>query len=130
MNLLILTTMLHYFAITPFTKYNNYIRTIIISTTLSILWHLNNEPYGILLFLDYTAAVIWTIYDLYLADRTNNFFVFGLAISYNFIIFSLHFLIIYKKYYIITHSIWHILSAIKSYYVSKLIKENTYDEIL
>lgn len=130
MNILIITSALHYLAILPFAKYNNYVLTIIISTTLSILWHLNREPYGILLYLDYTAALIWFLYDIYLGQETNNLLVVRLIILYNIIIFILNIISIYYKYYIITHTIWHILSAIKCYYVSKLIVDFNYNNII
>ena len=130
MNILIITSALHYLAILPFAKYNNYVLTIIISTTLSILWHLNREPYGILLYLDYTATLIWFLYDIYLGHQTNNLLVVWLIILYNISIFILNIISIYYKYYIITHSIWHVLSAIKCYYVSKLITDFNYNNII
>jgi len=128
MSILILTTMMHYFAIIPFTinnlinnKYDNYILTIIISTTLSILWYINKEPYGILLYLDYFGAIVWVYYDLYLAYITKNFFVKIQVIFFNLIIFSLNIISLYTSDYIISHSLWHILSAIKCYYISELL---------
>lgn len=124
MNFLTTTTMMHYLAIRPFTlnnllnnKYDNYILTIIISTTLSILWHINKEPYGILLYLDYLGAFIWFCYDLYLADST----IIIQVIFFNLIIFLLNIISLYTSDYVISHSFWHILSAIKCYYVSDLI---------
>ena len=128
MNILILTTIMHYFAIRPFiiknqinNKYDNYILTIIISTTLSILWHINKEPYGILLYLDYLGAIVWFYYDLYLANNTKNLFVFIQILFFNLIIFLLNIISLYTSDYIISHSFWHILSAIKCYFVSDLL---------
>jgi len=129
MNLPILTTMLHYFAIIPIARknlmeqYSNYILTIILSTTVSILWHINNEPYNLLFFINYVLALTWFLFDYSYSIKKYNFLFFIQIIGWNLIIFTLSIIcsIIPYNYYVYAHSLWHILSAIKSYYVSKFI---------
>lgn len=124
MNLLMISTMLHYFAIIPFSnkilieQYSNYILTIILSTTFSILWHTNSYPAGILFFMDYSFAHLWFLQDLYHGYNKNHLLK---ILFLNMFVFILNIFSSYKIYYYYTHSIWHIISAMKCYYVSKFI---------
>ena len=124
MKLLIVSSMLHYFADQPFTKknligkYNNYVLTIILSTTLSILWHISNERYGLLFFLDYSFAYLWFLQDVYHGYNNNHLFQ---ILYLNMFILILNICSSYKNYYYYTHSVWHIISALKCYYISTLI---------
>lgn len=130
MNFLILSTMLHYFAIMPFTRkgllhhnkiYDNYILTIIISTTLSILWYIKKKSNGLLLFLDYGFTIIWFVQDYCLAINKNNLLLFMKIIYVNIIIFSFNLFIFNNIFFERIHSIYNILSAIKCIYVSNLL---------
>ena len=130
MNFLIFTSMLHYFAIIPFTRkgllnhnsiYNYYIVTIIISTTLSILWNINKLSNGLLLYLDYIFTIIWFVQDYYLAMNKNNLQLFMKIIYVNIIIFTFNLFIFNNLFFERSHSIYNILSAIKCFYVSYLL---------
>jgi hypothetical protein len=130
MNFLILSSMLHYFAIMPFTKkgllhhnkiYDYYMLTIIISTTLSILWYINKPSNGLLLYLDYIFTIIWFAQDYYLAMNKNNLLLFMKIIYVNTIIFTFNLFIFNNIFFERTHSIYNILSAIKCFYVSYLL---------
>ena len=130
MNFLILSSMLHYFAIMPFTRkgllhhnkiYDYYILTIIISTTLSILWYINKPSNGLLLYLDYIFTIIWFAQDYYLAMNKNNLLLFMKIIYVNTIIFTFNLFIFNNIFFERTHSIYNILSAIKCFYVSYLL---------
>ena len=121
--------MLHYFAIMPFTKkgllhhnkiYDYYMLTIIISTTLSILWYINKPSNGLLLYLDYIFTIIWFAQDYYLAMNKNNLLLFMKIIYVNTIIFTFNLFIFNNIFFERTHSIYNILSAIKCFYVSYL----------
>jgi hypothetical protein len=130
MNLLVLTTLFHYLAILPFhefnkfNRFNNYVFIIITSTTLSVIWHLLFEPFGLIFYLEYLFATLWFLYDLKLSIQTSNYFVYIQVLFFNFLIFILNiiFNMMNPEYYVVFHSIWHLLSALKCYYVSFLIK--------
>lgn len=126
--LLCLTTFPHYTALIPMHRYrhmkqvSNYMYIIASSTTASILWHLYEEPYGILMYMDYMLAFLWFLYDMRLVFENNRkqwFFVFWL----NSMIFVLHGATSSNdpSVYSLTHSLWHCASFMKCIAVSALI---------
>lgn len=122
MNLLLLSTLPHYLAIYPlFVRSNsniyNYISLIIISVNLSVLYHLSGES---LYFAipDYCFAGIWFLYDLFLSFQNKN--TFYLILFLNLFIFYLN-LSVDQMNYEVDHSVWHLLSAAKCVWVSRMI---------
>ena len=116
MNLLILSTLPHYLAVIP-TNDIKYRIMIITSTTFSVLWHWYNEEEGLILLLDYFFALIWLLYEIRYSLKNNE--LFERTILLNSLILYLNLQIKYNEYYIYNHSIWHLLSALKSYYLAK-----------
>ena len=114
MNPLVLSTLPHYLAII-YSKNIGYTVTILASSTLSVIWHGAGEPDGILMYLDYSLAVCWFLYELYLGKNK------GLIILLNGIVFSLNRLIS-QEHYILYHSVWHILSSMKVIYIAFVIQ--------
>ena len=119
-SLLVLSTLAHYLAIYPLfylkDKYN-YKSVIIISVNLSVLYHLSGESVYFLV-PDYCFAGIWFVYDLFLSiQNTNNFY---LILFLNLFIFYLN-LSVNELNYEIDHSVWHLLSAAKCVWVSRMI---------
>ena len=115
--LCIITASLHYFAIIP--SINNILYSIIIfiSTTISILWHIDNES-NKYFYIDYIFAGIWSLYDIIMGYYYNMLFI---IIILNIIIFIINIMITKKSSnYKLLHSIWHIMSSIKSYYIASL----------
>jgi hypothetical protein len=129
MSILALTTAPHYLTIIPLnikctelTLRYNYI--IIISTSFSIMWHLQGEPYGLLMGLDYLFAGIWGTYDFILAlDEKNRKCFMGLIqiLLLNCFMVYTNYSIVYDDSYVFYHSLWHIMSVAKCYYVSRFI---------
>ena len=124
MNFIIISTLLHYISIYPLLIYNNYyellyIFIIIISTTFSVLYHYYQEANLFINIIDYSLAFLWLIYDLIFALYIHHLFEIALS---NIFIFLINIYIPYNYYYKYLHTIWHILSAIKCFYVSTLIK--------
>jgi len=114
MNYLVLSTLPHYLALYP--KNNSLYRAVIFtSSTLSVLWHIYNEPINIIFYLDYAAAAIWFFYDIFLGFHTKNIYTIFIL---NFIVFILNQSI--KNEYVFYHSVWHIMSAIKCYYIASI----------
>lgn len=118
----IISTLPHYLAILPWilrTKYNNitYHNIVFLSTTLSVMWHIHEEPkYTVLYYADHLGALVWFLYDLDLASRMSERARATILLS-NMLVFIL-FLIsnTLGKY----HSEWHIISAIKCMIVSMI----------
>lgn len=122
--MLILTTVPHFFSILPLVKYYRnyffYINTIIVSTTLSILYHYYEESNVMVTILDYFFAFLWFVYDMYLACKYKPSMFYTVILS-NGSILLIHSIIPYTGY-VYTHSIWHLLSAYKCFYISSHIK--------
>jgi hypothetical protein len=129
--ILSLSTITHYLSIIPILKYsynnttlNKYKNIIIVSSSASLLWHAFNEPQNILYYLDYSGAIIWCIFDIFLAYKTRNKIIISKIILLNFFVLITNLMIDYHKSdnnkYVLLHSCWHILSSIKCYYVSGL----------
>jgi hypothetical protein len=99
-----------------------YLNTILVSTTLGLLWHYLWEPEGYIMFANYYATFCWLLLDVLWAKILNKKYI----IIYNFDIIAVHCLIATFTSkntfaYIMYHSIWHILFTLKSLYVSYLI---------
>ena len=124
---LILTSSLHYLSVIPILlAYQNkplpffnkiYRNTILLSTTISIIWHFFNET-SKLVYLDYGLAIIWFLQDILWSFLLSK----PIMIYLNIIIFILHFLVRYTGDYVLYHSIWHVISSIKCMYISYIIK--------
>ena len=126
--MLILSTLPHYLSALPLWPYYynvtyEYVNTILIASTLSVLYHLTNESF-IVAVPDYTAAFIWLLYDLYFGY----YFAakhFKKIVASNLLILVLNWSITKSNpQYEILHSLWHLVSASKCYYVSLLIGDS------
>jgi hypothetical protein len=122
--ILILSTAFHFYSILPLLKYYrtstfHYVHVIILSTLCSILYHAHNESDSISTSMDYSMAFIWFVYDLYIGytHRILQQIVIG-----NSIIFIINIQIPYTSYYTLLHSLWHLLSASKCYYIASLYR--------
>ena len=108
--IIIISTLPHFLSIIPPTT-NEYKYVIILSTTLSILYHYYEESNRIINILDHFMAFIWFLCDIYYGY--NNIYK---IIFVNFISFIIH-----SNY---NHSMWHIVNACKCYYVAMLLSES------
>ena len=122
MNILVLSTLPHYLSIYPL-KYNiytfGYINIILLSTTASVLFHTYDNIY--ITYIDYFMAFMWFLYDLKIGWIYKN--ILFKILYMNGIIFLMNINISNNNYKII-HSLWHLLSAYKCFYISTLINEN------
>jgi len=110
MNLLVLTSVPHFFTLV-YTKGDLLYNTLIITSTFfSILWHLNNEPENLLKKIDYIFALLVVIKEFY----SKNFFT---VLVLNTIV-----LVINKKTSCRStgHCLWHLLSSAKCIYIASL----------
>jgi hypothetical protein len=138
---LVISTIPHFFSILPLIKYYNkytfgYINIIILSTTLSILYHTYDESNKIINFFDYCCAGVWFLYDLHMGykytnglcenqkmlshNNTNKKILYKIILS-NSISFFLNNQITHNTYYQLNHSLWHLINAYKCFYVSNII---------
>jgi hypothetical protein len=123
---LILSTLPHYLSALPLLPFYNdityeYVRVIIIASTLSVLYHFTNESF-IVAVPDYTAAFIWLLYDLYFSYCYGNAQNVKKVIAVNSIVLVLNWSIPKSNpQYEMLHSVWHLASAAKCYYVSLLV---------
>jgi hypothetical protein len=120
MDPLVITTLFHYFAILPllYSDFTEYKICIFASTTSSVLWHMNNEKMDSTFYIDYLAGANWAFHDLTFALQKRNIQI----VLVNILIFILNMNILKAdENYVISRSIWHILSAMKCFYVSGLI---------
>jgi hypothetical protein len=125
MNPLVISTLPHYLAIYPVvsvykTYTSEYIHIILASSTLSIVYHVYEESNPLLTFLDYLVAFVWLAYDVKLSMDTKKW---KQILFLNGLICTLNLSVTYTKNYVLFHSLWHLLSAAKCFYVSTLIKQ-------
>jgi len=127
MNYLIITTIPHFYSILPLVKYYKkeafrYINIIVVSSTFSILYHLYNESNSLITAGDYLFAFIWFLYDIHMAYIYASKYLPNIIVG-NSILCIINIGIPYNNYYILYHSIWHLMNAFKSFYVSSLLAE-------
>jgi hypothetical protein len=104
----------------PFQKI--YLSTMFVSTTLGLLWHYLWEPEGYLMFANCYATFCWFLLDVLWSKLLSKKYI----IIYNIDIFAVYcFVNVFATKqtfsYIVYHSIWHVLFAMKAMYVSYLI---------
>jgi hypothetical protein len=115
---LVISTIPHYFILFIPLNCNGllfqvYPWTITISTTLSILWHLDGQRPRFY-YLDYFFAGLWTAHDLTLAVIKQDIHVFISICYINMGLLLLNKAIdATKTSYVWNHSLWHLLNAAK-----------------
>lgn len=109
MNILVLSTLPHFMTVLHYNQYTSgYIHTIVISTILSILYHTIDSP--IITACDYLFAFLVFLYEVKHATDVSVYYMNGA-------IFVMNICIEGSQYYRVLHSIWHLLSAGKCYYL-------------
>jgi hypothetical protein len=129
MYFLVASTLPHYASAIPLRNYYTtvafeYVSIIFISSTLSVAYHVSSESNQIITFLDYFAALLWFYYDLRLGFKYCSKADCTRILIVNVVSCGLNSLITYDKAYVIYHSLWHIINAIKAIYVSNLIRQS------
>ena len=124
---LVISTLPHFYSILPIIKYYRthtfgYTNIIVISSISSILYHIYKETNHTFTIIDYTCAIIWFLYDIYMGCNYTNKSTICKILLGNFIVFFINIQIPYNNNYILNHSLWHILSASKCYYVSFILQ--------
>ena len=109
--MLLVSTLPHFLSVIPPNEFG-YKTVIVASSTFSILYHINEES-KLIAVIDYCLAFAWFLYDLKMGKFRERILVL------NGLVFLMNILIPYNKYYVL-HSIWHIISAIKCFYISSL----------
>jgi len=121
---IILTIFPHLFSL--FYTFDNFFYSFIISMSslTSILWHRQKEPNNILLYLDYGSASVLSFYEIYNAYYINNkIFTVALCSNIYILIFNKMVYFLSKERiikYSIWHSVYHILSALKTTFIAFL----------
>ena len=121
---IILTIFPHLFSL--FYTFDNFFYSFIItvSTITSILWHRQREPNNILLYLDYGSASVLSFYEIYNTYYINNkLFTIALCTNAYVLIFNKMVYFLSKERvisYSTWHSVYHILSALKTTFIAFL----------
>lgn len=111
---IILTTLLHLGVL--FCDVATYYKcVVIISTILSVLWHMGREQYNYLFYLDYSGATIWFLVDIYYTEH------YVIVITLNMCSVIVNNLTNKFTNYDACHSFWHLLNVIKSLIVVQYI---------
>ena len=115
---IILSTIPHFMSLYYTYKDIYYTTVVMAATTSSILWHTSRESSKELLYLDYSCATLLCFYEIY--NSPNISFVitanFGLLVINK----SMDLLSKYKILrYGIGHSIYHVISCCKTFYIAK-----------
>lgn len=136
----VVSTLPHIFSILPLLKNRQekstlgYIYIISLSTLCSILYHMFNETNKIATIADYSFAFLWFLYDIYMGYiyKGPAKYVLTKILAGNATVFLIYLVIPYNKSYKIFHSLWHIINACKSFYISNIThdtpeKDKKYD---
>jgi hypothetical protein len=116
---LILSTLAHLAAL-EYSPSPLYSYIIVTSTTLSVIWHLYEEPQNLLCAADYFMAAVWFGYDLLMCITTSHRYK---IIILNLISIILNVMANYLPDYVVAHTFWHLFSAVRAinvaYFLSK-----------
>jgi len=93
----------------------HYATIVFYSTLSSALWHMEGSDFTILAIIDYSFALAWFTLDCYYSHQSNKF---RSVLLLNILVAALN-PIISPYNYEYTHSLWHLLSATKAFYVAK-----------
>jgi len=116
---LILTTLFHLLALEQ-SPHPVYSRVIVLSTTLSVAWHLYEEPRNCLEIADYTMAAVWLAYDIIMSVSTR---YRRQIVALNMAVMILNRVSQFTGHYEAVHSFWHLVSAGKAYMVAWLLQD-------
>lgn len=124
--MLVLSASLHYLALVPLiyapfvnraSRLNRiYENTILCATFASIMWH--SYPSSInLCLINYAFAGLWFALDCLWAKALNK----KIILELNGLVFLAFIMSMLAPNYNVAHTVWHIISASKCFYVSLLI---------
>lgn len=112
----VMSTLPHYLAL-MYTGNNLLYSTVVFaSTTASVYWHMMGEPRNEIWIIDYMLAYIWFIVELTLAPTKYSLLITVL----NLVVLLVNKWADRSRNYDVHHSMWHLLSAMKSIYVARL----------
>jgi len=94
-----------------------YATIVFYSTIASVFWHLEGSDFTMLSILDYSFASAWFAVDCYYSLKVNKFHN---VLQLN-LLTALANPLISMYHYKYTHSLWHLLSATKAFYVAKYL---------
>jgi len=127
MNSLVLTTLPHYIVPYIYRESPTYTIICLISSTLSVAWHMQGEPAGIVCLADYLGAGVWFLADMHVAVQKG---LRDRVLAVNVGILLLNLIPVGPEYYPYYHSLWHLLSAAKCCAVAYLFSVRTPAETL
>jgi len=124
---LVISTLLHYVTLFVPLQCTDYVYLpypwiVFISTTLSVLWHMDAEGPRFYKY-NYFFAGLWAFYDMLLSGMTQNKETIVVVFFLNLSIFILgNMQHTNRRAYILNHSIWHLLSGAKCITVATLLQ--------
>ena len=116
---LILSTLAHLAAL-EFSPSPLYSYIIVISTTLSGIWHLYEEPQNLLCVADYFMAAVWFAYDLLMSVTTSHRYK---IVFLNLVSMILNVMANYHPDYVVAYTFWHLFSAVRAIAVAYFLSE-------
>lgn len=122
MSALVLTTLPHYIAPYIYRDSPTYTTICLLSSTLSVAWHVQGEPAGLLCHADYLAAGAWFLADMHVAVEKG---LRDRVLAVNMAILFLNLIPVGPEHYPYYHSLWHLLSAAKCCAVAYLFSVRT-----
>ena len=112
--MIVVTTLPHYLSSIPIRKNYTYRNIILLSSSFSVLYHTYNNK--VITILDYFMAGVWFLYDMRMGAKYK---VYTTIFYLNALIFLINISITSSS----AHSIWHLLSATKCFYISSLLEK-------
>ena len=118
---ILITTSFHFFTLYFIVENFYYSSIVILSTTFSLIWHYEYEYNNTYYILDYFFATLLTLYERF--NGNDKLFIIYVNILVLVINKMVEILSFYKFLnYKIGHSLFHVLSAVKTNFIAYKIK--------
>lgn len=119
--ILALSTLPHFASIIPLYPHDmyDYKTAILVSSTISVVWHVYGEPLNVIAVLDYLAASQWSYFEMRYGRKD----IQKIA-ALNFAMFVFNLFVLRSDSYVLYHSLWHLTNSAKCFYVATLISRN------
>ena len=92
------------------------------NTVASFVWHLGSEKSILFGVIDHGIAIVWFLTDLWYGYSLG--LLTEVIIMNSFIAFLDALTIFDRKSYVLWHSLWHLLSALKAYFLALLFSSS------
>ena len=120
--LLVLSTLPRYLSIIPLHPHDlaEYKAAIIVSSTISVVYHLYATCQSTVLVIDYSSACYWGFFEVKYGHDKDTLKIFLL----NVLLLILNRSVEFTDNHALYHALWHLVFAAKCFYVATIISQS------